>query len=267
MMRKYIKVILMALPPVLFVLASANLTCDNFLLSAITKVIEWCGGNVPRHMVKTINIILLMVIVLYMVIADVTVITEILSERNRRLRTLEKLMRSVCFCIRSQLVHGHSISVTGLEHVRVSLYVVQKNYKGKDIGFACCGRYSMNRKYDEPGRKLYPIWQGVIGEAWNDGYSCRQFPVDEDEYIKALIDLKYSRHEIGRFTMPARVIFARRLDEGSKNPPGMMVVELPEPFREVGMMKDFGRIIENRIETFSNVLSNFGDEFVATYIT
>ncbi len=63
---------------------------------------------------------------------------------------------------------------------RVSLYVKDN----KSGFFIRVGRWALNQEWNTPGRVRYPNYQGIIFNAWNDGFATRQnLPArDSDEY-------------------------------------------------------------------------------------
>ena len=107
---------------------------------------------------------------------------------------LKSIARSLCFS----------------NNERISLYIVDNDK------FVCCSRVSPSPKYKLRGRSSYPLNEGVIGEAWNNGVEFDvRFPdanKDMASYIKYTKE-KYgiSEKTIRNFTMYPRVILGYRI--------------------------------------------------------
>lgn len=114
---------------------------------------------------------------------------------------------------------------------RVNLYVPEQTPKR----FTRVARWSDNEKYrTSPGRPTYPMGQGVIGRAWEEGECIvrgsevpdrKRDPETYASYMQE--EWNIPREEALRFTMPSRSYYAKTLRAGLV-PYAVLVIESTE---------------------------------------
>lgn len=249
---------LIGMPAVLLLFITFDPSCQNLLMKIIRFIFEALGVYLSPKQVKTLNYIAFFAVVGLLFIVKMRDSVRLSKERKKLDGTLRELMRIACYSISNQLVS--SVSLIKRHDLRVSLYIISHNKCGIMMGFECCGRYSFNNAYNNPGRSIYPKDQGVIANAWDQGEAVMQFSVDKEMYYIEMSRIGYDRNEVDNFTMKPHFIFAKRIQENIKPPSGLIVVELAN---RVDDNEDLVVAeIEKQIAVFSHVLLNFGEKFV-----
>lgn len=173
-------------------------------------------------------LLLIAVCIVAIVIVQVrrTPYSELKAEKEaaaKQARTMSTaLERSISILLKQILVDsGINNTVT-----RASAYFYGMDDEGEH--FVMVARNSANPSYRRPGRRRYPVNQGVIGKAWNraNGYfAVRQLPKNQADWNNKLVEDYGFTHEVAsNITMKAASIGALRIHDND-GAVGMLVIE------------------------------------------
>jgi len=146
----------------------------------------------------------------------------------RRIVTLERQVQSGNEALRSLRRSELSLLARQLGYFsteRISLFAHDRD------GFVLVARHSANPRFEAPGRTRYPLGEGCLGKAWDDGSAAvvdlpdpAQDPTD---WQRALLDRWNMPLETSAaLVMKARTCIAIRIDTaGARAPIGVVVFE------------------------------------------
>lgn len=92
------------------------------------------------------------------------------------------------------------------------------------------GRWCIDPELREPGRQVYPISEGCIGEAWHNGRSVRwDTSSDEPGYCAFHANMKFPAEKLAELRMKSKSYLGTRIDESATEPLGVVLLESTKP--------------------------------------
>ena len=147
---------------------------------------------------------------------------KIIKKQKEKLTNYKLLRQNIDLIFKE---HLKSIAKSlGFSHnERISLYIIDEDK------FVRCARFSQNPKYSQPGRATYPLNEGVIGEAWNNGFEFfARFPdaqKNKNAYIeKTNNKYRISRDDVASFSMFPRLILGYRISNHDKSEHNAIII-------------------------------------------
>lgn len=121
---------------------------------------------------------------------------------------------------------------------RISLY----RFEPKEEVFLMLARHSANRTFRNPGRVRFPLYQGCIWDAWENGYSFVDNLPDSTtkEYARVMLrDWNINQEEVDGMVMRSRTICAFAVEDLHDDRIAIVVFESTQPHAfEVEFIRD-----------------------------
>lgn len=117
-----------------------------------------------------------------------------------------------------------------LLHDRVSIYL----YFPKKECFYLCARHATDRLYERKRRTKYPPEKGVLFKAWRQSSYLGEYPdptVDLNGYYLGLERDDIRKDESEKIRMQCPFVYGYCIEDTSKNPLGVIVIESQKPDR------------------------------------
>lgn len=162
-------------------------------------------------------------VTIWIVFTIITIIVRVKSQK--RISTLEETIKTKDKIIEEQkeelekytllrqnisLIFEHHLrsiaqSLNFTNNERISLYIVDNNR------FICCSRFSKNPTYKRWGRASYPLDEGVIGRAWNNGSEFFASLPDAQKDFKSYVERTKKKYGIPEDTIRGFSMFSKLL--------------------------------------------------------